>query len=258
MSSIGERIENYPRKEMHIVYVLDTSGSMHARGKMDMLNHCMKESIDMLKDIAVNNINILFKISVLEFNSGCRWVTSNGPEALEDFEWKDLSPGGLTDIGSALTELNSKLSRQAFFNSTTGVYIPTIIFMTEGYATDDYQSALENIRNNKWFSKAMKFGFAIDNADTNMMASIIGNSEAVIKTSDLELFRKAMKLVSIHGLLNIIRPGVEKTGSDIVKMAKEQEEISAADILYLDTSQYNPEKAEYRDESTYDWNSDGI
>ena len=179
-----------PRKELHVFYILDTSGSMEG-AKISALNHAMEECTAALKTPAKSNGDAKMKIAVMEFNSGCRWITSNGPEDLEeDFEYEYLKAGGLTDIGAALKELNSKLSRHEFLNSMTGALMPVIIFMTDGNATDDYQKALQEIRKNRWFARGTKIGFAIgDDPDYKMLSSVVGNSEAVIKTTDLELFK---------------------------------------------------------------------
>lgn len=181
-----ESFTDSPRKELHVFYVLDTSGSMEG-AKISALNHAMEETTEAMKTLAKNNGDARLKIAVMEFNSGCRWMTSNGPEDLEeDFEYEYLDAGGMTDIGAALIELNSKLSQHAFLDSMTGALMPVIIFMTDGYATDDYTKALEDIRKNRWFARGIKIGVAIgDDPDVKMLSSVVGNSEAVINTTDL-------------------------------------------------------------------------
>lgn len=260
MPNINE-LEEAPRKEMHVFYVLDTSGSMSGT-KISMLNRCMEESIDALTELAKSNADAKLKIAVLEFNTGCKWVTSNGPESLEeDFVWDSLSAGGLTDIGAALTELNSKLSRHAFLNSMTGALMPVIIFMTDGWATDNYQKALDEIRNNRWFRRATKIGFAVGEdheVDLTMLASVVGNSEAVIKTSDLELFRRLMKFVSVTASMLVSQSSTtktESTGADIVKMAKESGEITDKEIVKIPETKYIPEP-KTEPEPLGDWEDD--
>lgn len=243
MPSIGD-LTGTPRKEMHVFYVLDTSGSMDG-AKISMLNHAMEECTDALKDLAKSNADAELKIAVLEFNSGCKWVTSNGPEALEDFEWDKVEAGGLTDIGAALKELNSKLSRHAFLSSMTGALMPVIIFMTDGYATDDYNKALEEIRKNRWFARGTKVGFAIgDDADAKMIASVVGNSEAVIKTSDLDLFRRLMKFVSVTASMLVSQSTTAETattGPVIVEMVKKGGDVPETVTVDIPDDEYNPE-----------------
>lgn len=196
MPSIRDLNET-PRRELHIFYVLDTSGSMTGT-PIATLNGAMTETLEVLRQQAMSNADALVKVAVLEFNSGCRWLQPKGPEELGDFIWEDLKAGGLTDMGAALKELDSKLSRNAFLNSMTGAYLPVIIFMTDGYATDDYKKALDQIRQNKWFARGTRIGFAVgDEADTAMISEIVGTSEAVVKTDDLELFARMLKFASV-------------------------------------------------------------
>ena len=66
------------RKDLHIFYVLDTSGSMADAGKIGMLNRAMEETLDALQDVAKHSGDANLKIAVLEFNTGCKWITDNG------------------------------------------------------------------------------------------------------------------------------------------------------------------------------------
>lgn len=225
--------EEIPRKDLHVFYILDTSGSM-AGAKISTLNRAMEESLEALQAVARNNADAKLKLAVMEFNSGSKWVTWNGPEDLEsDFIWDPLSAGGLTDIGSALLELNTKLSQHSWLNSMAGAMMPIIIFMTDGYATDNYQSALDEIHKNRWFNRATKIGFAVgDDADANMIADVVGNNEAVIQTSDLELFKKLLKFVSVTSSMLVSQSvmGTESDAGDIVRRAKEDAGMEVAPL----------------------------
>jgi len=186
------------RRELVIFYVLDTSGSMNDDGKIGVLNEAMRETSHVLENIAKSNADAEIKIAVMQFNSGAEWVTENGPVYLEDFVWDDLKAGGLTDIGMALNELYDKMSREKFLKSEVGQYIPVIIFMGDGYPTDNWEKALEDLKaSNKWFKRSTKIAFALgDAADEKVLAKIVGNSEAVVKTNDMELFKRLIRFVS--------------------------------------------------------------
>lgn len=234
-----------PRKELHVFYVLDTSGSMEGV-KISALNHAMEECTEALKKLAKTNGDAKLKMAVLEFNSGCRWVTSNGPEDLEeDFEQEYMEAGGLTDIGAALRELNSKLSRHAFLNSMTGALMPVIIFMTDGYATDDYEKALEEIRQNRWFARGTKIGIAFgDDPDLKMLSSVVGNSEAVIRPTDMALFKRLMKFVSVTASMLVSQSTTTETaitGASIVAKAKDALDVPAESTVNLGDDEYDKE-----------------
>jgi len=251
-----QNLEESPRRELHVFYVLDTSGSMSGE-RISQLNHAMEECTEALKKLAQNNGDAKLKIAVLEFNSGCRWITSNGPEDLEeDFEYEYLKAGGVTDMGTALKELNSKLSRHAFLNSVTGALMPVIIFMTDGKATDDYAKELTEIRKNRWFARGTKIGFAIgDDADEKMISEVVGNSEAVLKVTDLELFKKLMKFVSVTASMLVSQSATTETastGADIVKQAKADLDISDEITVHLDADDYDKEPDPPADDDDWD------
>lgn len=257
MPSTGELTET-PRKELHIFYILDTSGSM-AGQKISALNHAVEECTQALSELAKKNGDAKLKIVVMEFNSGCKWVTEHGPEDLEDFMFEYLEAGGLTDIGAALTELNKKLSRHEFLSSMTGALMPVMIFMTDGYATDDYQKALAEIRNNRWFRRGTKIGFALgDDPDVKMISEVVGNSEAVIRTTDLDLFRRLMKFVAVTSSMLVSQSHTttnEVGGADIVNMALQDESVPDDIRVNLSENSYNKEP-ETKDENFDDWDDD--
>lgn len=251
-----QNLEKAPRRELHVFYVLDTSGSM-AGERISQLNHAMEESTEALKQLAKNNADAKLKIAVLEFNSDCRWVTSNGPEDLEeDFEYEYLTAGGLTEIGTALKELNSKLSRHEFLNSMTGALMPVIIFMTDGEATSDYAKELAEIRQNRWFARGTKIGFAIgEEADKKMISEVVGNSEAVLKVNDLELFKRLMKFVSVTASMLVSQSATAETastGADIVKQAQAQLGASDDTVVHLDAGAYDKEPDPPADDDDWD------
>lgn len=260
MPSINS-LTDTPRKELHVFYVLDTSGSMEGKN-ISALNHAMEETIVALKMLARTNADARLKIAVMEFNSSCRWVTSNGPEDLEeDFEYEYLKAGGLTDIGAALKELNSKLSTRAFLDSMTGAFMPVIIFMTDGYATDDYDRDLAEIRKNRWFARGTKIGIALGkDADVRMLSSVVGNSEAVMKMLDLDLFKKLMRFVSVTASMLVSQSNTtatEMAGKDIINVAKRELGISEEAAVHLDLGEYNPEP-EREDEEEDVWALSGV
>ncbi|MBQ7681023.1 MAG: VWA domain-containing protein [Oscillibacter sp.] len=247
-------LTDMPRKDLHIFYILDTSGSMEGT-KISALNHAMDETIEVLRTLSKQNADARLKIAVLSFNTGAEWVTKNGPEYLEEhFEYEYLEAGGLTDMGAALRELNSKLSQREFLGSMMGALMPVMIFMTDGYATDNYEDALEEIRQNRWFARGTKIGFALgEDADVKMISSIVGNSEAVIKVTDNELFRRLMRFVSVtSSMVRSQSSTAENTpsGADILQQV---DGIPEEAKVKLEKDDYNPETQMVEDD---DWGDD--
>lgn len=222
-----------PRRELYVIYVLDTSGSMSGL-PIQRLNRAMDATVDALRQMAFHNGNAHVKVAVMEFNSTCRWIQPAGPEDLDDFFWTDLSASGMTYMGSALKELNAKLSPTEFMTSATGAFLPVIIFMTDGYANDDYEAELAKIMQNDWFRKATRVGFAIGRSpDVQMIAKLVGDTEAVIRTEDLGVFARLLRFVTVSASMLASTShtvGSAASGGAAVQQALEDAGISRAEI----------------------------
>ncbi|MBR3569662.1 MAG: VWA domain-containing protein [Oscillibacter sp.] len=251
---VTTELTQMPRKDLHIFYILDTSGSMKG-AKISALNHAMDETIEALRTISKQNGDARLKIAVLNFNTGAEWVTKNGPEYLEEhFEYEYLEAGGMTDMGAALRELNSKLSQREFLGSMMGALMPVMIFMTDGYATDDYEEALGEIRKNRWFARGTKIGFALgEDADVKMISSVVGNSEAVIRVTDNELFRRLMRFVSVTTSMARSQSATAETAPTGAEILRLTDGLPEAAKVRLDKDDYNPENAVAEDD---DWGDD--
>lgn len=197
--SILEEITPSPRKVMTLFYIIDTSESMSG-SRIGTVNGAMEECRDLLKEIAKANDDAEIKIAVMQFSSGCYWITgSNGAISLEDWNWEDLQAGGITDFGAALIELDKKLSRKAFLNSQTGAYAPVILLFSDGGPTDNWEKGLKQIKENNWFKHAIKIAIDIESgADKSVLEAFTGNSEAILDAKDQNTLKKMIHKVSIR------------------------------------------------------------
>lgn len=170
-----------PRRVMTLFLLIDSSGSMSINGNMGKVNGAIEEMIPLLRDISDEQSDAEIKLAVLEFSSGCKWATGDaGPVSLDDYEWNDMSAGGLTDMGSAFRELEKRLSRKEFMNNAAGNYAPVIILLSDGAPTDDYISGLKMLQHNNWFRHAVKIAISVENSDTDVLAEFTGSGETVL------------------------------------------------------------------------------
>lgn len=242
-----DKMEGTVKKELHVFYVLDTSGSMDG-APIGALNDAMRSTVDELRKKDGEKADL--RIAVLEYNSTNCWVTkgNNGVENLQDFFWTDLEASGLTYLGSALKELNASLSRNEKMKAETGNKVPVVIFMSDGYPNDDWQEGLQILAENKWYRAAIKIAFALgDAADTDVLAKVVGvtkqgqlvpNYEAVIKTNDLQVFSNMIQVVSVSASLAASSSqmlGTEVSAKDIVQQAAgENAETDENGVLLVD------------------------
>lgn len=141
--SLNDRVA-IPRKTMVLFFLVDTSGSMSGE-KIGSLNDAIRETVPDLNDLSINNADAAIKIAALSFDSSVKWLYSE-PIDSENFQWNDLYANGTTNLGAALSELNSKLSKSTFLSEAAGSYAPVIILLSDGGPTDNFKGELQNIK----------------------------------------------------------------------------------------------------------------
>lgn len=188
-----------PRKVMTLFYLVDTSGSMGG-AKIGTVNGAMEQCIPLLKEVAQANDDAEIKVAILQFSSGCSWVTpASGPVGLDDIIWNDLQPGGMTEFGGALLELDKKLSRNEYLQSQTGAYAPVILLLSDGGPTDNWEAGLNQIKQNNWFKHAIKIAIDIESgSDRSVLAAFTGNPEAILDAKDMATLKKMIHKVSVR------------------------------------------------------------
>jgi len=172
-----------PRRVMTLFLLVDSSGSMTVNGRIAQVNAAIEEMQPLLREVSDENADAEIRIAVLEFSTGCKWVT-NGAESLDTFFWNDLTASGVTEMGAAFLELESKLSRMQFLASSTGSFAPAIILLSDGAPTDNWEAGLAALRKNNWFKNAMKIAVAVADADMSVMSAFTGSPETVVLVKD--------------------------------------------------------------------------
>lgn len=187
-----ENLSLTQKRKMTVFFLLETSGRMNGE-KLAILNHTMEEYIRELENLKED---LDLEIIAVEFNSGANLITENGPVKIEDFEWKYVENGGLADLGAALRELCIQIEKN--MKCVVGMCWPVFVFMLTGCVTDNYESVLVELRENIFFKRGIKVAVAIGN-DVNLriLSDIVGNSEAVIRYTDIDLFRRVFRVTEL-------------------------------------------------------------
>ena len=146
---------------MKFFILLDTSGSMEG-AKIGALNDAMSNILVTLQGAAFDGKQI--ELSVMTFGKTAQWMYDS-PKSVMDFGWKELKANGMTPLGTACQALDVALNK----HSIVGEEI-IIIVLSDGCPTDDYDSGISILDNNRYFSLANKYAIALgENAD---MASL--------------------------------------------------------------------------------------
>ncbi len=192
MTRKTEKPELFARCMLPIIFVVDTSGAMSGQS-ISVLNTCLEETIQNIGENRKFCCNVIPKIGILQVHTGSSWVNPNELELAERLDYQPLDAAGLRDMGSALVELNEKLSRKAFLDFPIGKGAPIIIYVVCGQITDDWRSSLYgSLLKNKWYQRSIKLGFALgEDADIEALSEILGESGAIIQVYEYAAFSKA-------------------------------------------------------------------
>jgi uncharacterized protein YegL len=222
--ALTDKVE-IPRRTMVLFFIIDTSGSMDG-DKIGAVNTAVREVVPEIRDISNDNADALIKIAVLEFSSGAKWLTSNGPVDANDYNWTNLDAAGTTDLGAAYKALNEKLSTKAFMAEATGSFAPALFLLSDGEPTDNWQPELDKLKQNNWFKAAIKVALAIgDGADKDVLKAFTGSIETVMEVHNRAMLMKMIKFVSVRAsqVASKSTNAVDPSSGDTGDQAKQNE-----------------------------------
>ena len=195
--STFDKIE--PRKVCPVIFLIDTSGSMMG-APIGALNSAIENLMSELIAKNDSNPNVEIKVAIMTFNNDAKWVVG-GDELLtpEDVQnsWNDLEAGGVTSMGAALSALNKKLSDESgFLNPASKFMSPLLILFMDGEPTDDYKSALTELRRNIWYKIAMRVAVGYGEANDDVMREFVGKEGIILHTDATLKLTEIIKHIS--------------------------------------------------------------
>lgn len=191
-------------RPLHFIWICDCSGSMSVDGKIQELNFAIREAIPHMRSVADENPNADVLVRVLKFSSGAQWHVSQ-PVPVADFEWKDLSADGVTDMGRALGMVAEQLKMPPM---TERALPPVLVLISDGQPTDDFDGGLKALMSQPWGKKAVRIAIAIgEDADHEVLQKFIGHPEfKPLQANNPETLVKHIKWVSTAVLKSASSP----------------------------------------------------
>jgi len=161
-------------KPLPVFLLLDGSGSMSQNQKIDTLNSAVRDMLDKLAEDTEQYENS-YLVTVIIFSGDQAEVVMQALSAGEAaYKWKDIPTRGRTPLGSALTLTKKMLEDYDIIPSKS--YRPTLILVSDGIPTDDWQQPLEALVTDGRSAKC------------DRMAVLIGRENADASSKVLELF----------------------------------------------------------------------
>lgn len=161
-------------RPLHFIWIVDCSGSMKANGKIQALNHAIREAIPHMKQVADDNPNAEVLIRALKFSSGAQWLTAQ-PMPVSNFSWMDVQADGVTDLGKALSMIADQLKIPPMSDRALP---PVLALISDGQPTDDFNTGLRALMGEQWGKKAIRIAIGIgEDSDSETLQKFIGNPE---------------------------------------------------------------------------------
>ena len=199
-------------KSLHMIFVVDNSGSMRHKDssgmdRMTAVNTAFDRMLQSLQDLqaGVQDAYTIY-ISIMFFNEDPEWHVQVAPIATYFHQEIPVSPY-VTYYSRAYQELNSKLSRSAFMNQKGKMAAPYIMLMTDGAPTegDNYEAALDELKTNGWFDVAQRYAVLIGEDtvnDANARHAVEGfvtdPKEGIINAVDAQKIVETVSAKTIH------------------------------------------------------------
>ena len=164
------------KRPMHFIWIVDCSGSMAEKAKIQILNNAVREAIPHMQKESEDNPHADVLVRVIKFSTGAQWVT-NTPVPVSQFKWIDLEPDGETDMGKAFSMVADYLKIPPM---TDRGLPPVLVLVSDGQPTDNYSAGLKDLFDQPWGRRAVRIAILVGpeaEADQNVFQRFIGSSE---------------------------------------------------------------------------------
>ncbi|WP_217572455.1 tellurium resistance protein [Streptomyces sp. GbtcB7] len=191
-------------RPLHFFWIVDTSGSMTQKSKIQQLNTAVKEALPHMRDAAREHVEAQVWVRVLKFDNTSQWVGKSTD--LNDFEWKDLAATeqALTSMGSALTKLGEQCHIPPMPHRG---FPPVLVLLSGSHCTDDFTAGLAKLNSAPWGMKAVRIAIAIgDNADKEALRRFAGPEYSVLDANNPDQLTAHIRWVSEGPYPDLQRP----------------------------------------------------
>lgn len=181
---------------IHLVWILDLSDSMKAKGKINSLNMVIRETIPLIVDISQAYPSYNLSIRALAFSTAARWIDQKFKN-IQEYSWTDLEAGGKSDLGAAFNKIPDIWKDGNRDSKDSNAYI--FVLITDGCPTDDWYGPLQNLVSHPTFNGSYKIAITVPDMENEIPREFIGQKQTnkgfILEVDDIE--RIPMSIVSI-------------------------------------------------------------
>lgn len=159
--SIFDKVTLDDPRPLPVILLVDTSDSMSEENRIGVCNESIRS---MLREFAqLDRTTGAIQIAVITFGGQARIHQPLTP--VRQIEWTDMEPSGLTPIGGALRLAGQILEDRE--QVPTRAYEPTLVLVSDGLPTDDYEDELLTFEAARRASRAHRLAVSVNMAETH-------------------------------------------------------------------------------------------
>jgi uncharacterized protein YegL len=187
------------RRVLHFIFIADCSSSMDTDGKMQALNHSIREAIPHMRKVASENPHAEVMVRSIKFSDGALWHQAT-PTDVQKFTWQDLASSGGTDMGQALS-LAAKAMRDLPHGEDARMFPPVLILISDGEPNSEgeFDTGLKDLMADPWGARAIRVSIAIGRGATQ------GNAARILKKFIGNVELPLLEANNAQDLVNYIR-----------------------------------------------------
>jgi len=186
------------RRPLHLIWILDASGSMRVDGKIQALNVAIRETIPHLAAAAADNPGSELFARAIAFSTSARWHIA-APTPIADVRWTDVTADGRTAMGEALAMVASEMKSPPMPERAVS---PVLVLVTDGYYTDDFDAGLRTLLAEEWGREARRLSISIGrDVSRRALTAFIGD-EAIepLQANNPEALVRQIRWASLSGV----------------------------------------------------------
>lgn len=180
-------------RPLPVILLADVSGSMGVDGKIQALNHAVREMIEAFQD--ESDLRAEIHVSVITFGGQSRVHLPLAPA--RGASWSDLGANGGTPMGAAF-DLARRLVEDK--SAVPGrAYRPTLVLVSDGQPTDAWEQPLQALLGSERGGKAFRMALAIGaDADHAVLQAFLADPDArVYRADEARQIRQFFQLVTM-------------------------------------------------------------
>ena len=192
MKFLNDFLIQKPRP-LPVIIAVDRSGSMGVDGKIEALNIALNNFVESLKE--EDGAKAELQIALYSFG-GSDAICDLPLTSIDQVIVPTFSAQGRTPMGGMFRMLKELIENKELIPSKS--YKPTIVLLTDGLPTDDWQTPMNELINEGRSSKAFRIAMAIgDDADRKMLLNFVSMPEYLVTGENARDIRKFFRFVTM-------------------------------------------------------------